>query len=198
MSSGIYMLLDPVSLAIRYVGQTVNFQARKWSYSAKPPRRMRPVVGWLRKLRRDGLKPVFVPVLACADVSERDRAEIAFISHLRSLGCALLNLEDGGQGVTDADRQARAERMRARWQTPEFRTKMLGVNRALGDARKGKKASELTRAKMRGRTPWNKGRAPDDLTKNKIAETLRGRRLGEQHRQSISNGLKAAYAGGRR
>ena len=47
--------------------------------------------------------------------------------------------------------------------------------RAIGEAHKGKLLSEEHKAKLKGRTPWNKGKAHSDETKQKISERAQGR-----------------------
>lgn len=170
------------------MGQTVCFRSREGSYNGKPPKKMRPLVGWLWKLHRAGLRPVFVPVAVCADTPQRDRLEVAYIRQFRNT-CSLFNVEDGGRGLTENDRQARSERLRKTWLDPGHRARVVPILQEAARQRIGTKASDITRARMRGRTPWNKGVALSAKAKTNLSEKLTGRSLSDQHKAAISSGL---------
>lgn len=62
-----------------------------------------------------------------------------------------------------------------------------------------KKASLETKNKQRearlGKSPWNKGISPSQETKDKISNTLKGRKLSQEHRYNVSKALKDKYKG---
>jgi hypothetical protein len=92
----IYHLVHPTTMEVRYVGKTVNLEQRYshhlGCYHANPH-----LVRWIRKLRREGLKPEMVIVGICEECEweAREKAEIA---KQRRLGARLINVSDGGMG----------------------------------------------------------------------------------------------------
>jgi hypothetical protein len=88
--SWIYVLIDPRTGDIRYVGRTVRPKRRLSQHLAMRDRDQAPRAVWIRSLVRQGYLPLLevvqaVPVDFCAE------AEAYWIDHFRSLGCALLN-----------------------------------------------------------------------------------------------------------
>lgn len=53
--------------------------------------------------------------------------------------------------------------------------------KTISEANKGRVVSEDTKAKLRGRTPWNKGVSMPEETKKKLSETLKGTCSGEKN-----------------
>lgn len=101
----IYALRDPQSGAIRYIGLTRSPKRREWMHGSPTNNRgARPVNCWIRKLLKSELKPVFQVIEEADDLEAREQH---WIAHYRALGCALLNVADGGTS-TDFLRRAPA------------------------------------------------------------------------------------------
>lgn len=92
--SGIYALIDPRTLLVRYVGRSVNIGSRFNSH--KSSKGNLPVNRWCAKLKRLGLKPK-IEILEIH--SKPEKIEKKWIKHYRATGQADLNLHDGGVGV---------------------------------------------------------------------------------------------------
>lgn len=103
--SCIYVLCDPSSGAVRYVGQTTDAKRREWLHCSPTNNRgNRRVNSWIRRLLASGTKPVFV---AIEDTNDRDVRERHWIAHYRANGAELLNMNDGG---SDNSAMQKAER----------------------------------------------------------------------------------------
>jgi len=95
----IYVLKDPRTLAVRYVGKAVNLKRRLANHiipsiKNKTCHRAR----WIASLLFLGLKPiaeVIEEIDALDSMNERERFWIAFY---REQGCELTNTTDGGEG----------------------------------------------------------------------------------------------------
>lgn len=86
----IYVLKDPVTLAVRYVGKASDVQKRLASHLRDARRRNTPVYLWIRD--------VGVPIIEVIEGPTEDwaEAERKTIIRLREQGCDLLNLAKGG------------------------------------------------------------------------------------------------------
>jgi len=92
----LYLILDPTTKQIRYVGATGNFRKRIESHcSAGSPM---PVGRWIAQLRREGKRPIFVKVIgfgAFSTVEEEDHLVAmerrAIAAAAEKVGLALLN-----------------------------------------------------------------------------------------------------------
>lgn len=91
----VYVLRDPDTLAIRYVGRTSNARSRVRQHAPKNRRHARTVCGkWLIRLAAFGKSPLFEVVAtvdgAFARVAVKG-AEAAITAELLRQGCDLLN-----------------------------------------------------------------------------------------------------------
>jgi hypothetical protein len=156
----IYALCDPETLAVRYVGKTINLPSRINSHrwEARNPAFQTHKARWLRSL--GGREPV-VKVLAEVPSDQWQEAERFWIGHMRNLGCDLTNFADGGQ-------TSPVEGKRHRPDSIEKMREAAIRNGSRPPSRKGSKSSPATIAKLRlsamkrGARPhamggWNKG-----------------------------------------
>jgi len=144
----IYALIDPRTNDVRYIGKTVRTPQRRLrrhlaeSYLAAGTHKDR----WLIVLRAAGIEPRIEVLERCQSLTELAEAERRHISAQRAAGVALTNLTDGGDGSGG-------------WKhTPESRKKISAAlsgkpksadhRRNSGLARRGRKASDATRAKQ--------------------------------------------------
>ena len=121
----IYALCEPTTAEIRYIGKTTHVWHRLQSHlNDKSPRRS---ARWIRSL--SGTLPV---VLILEDTTEDSwkNAERKWIAHFRAIGCDLCNHTDGGDGIKNADEEARkrlSATRKALFQNPIFKSRMMAV-----------------------------------------------------------------------
>lgn len=114
----IYALCEPGTRTVRYIGKTVDIKRRFREHLKESVKLPTHLGCWLQHVVRAGQTPnlvVLSKVLGRAWKAE----ERLYIANARMLGMDLVNLSDGGEGVT---------------QTPEVRKK-------IGDANRGKPCS---------------------------------------------------------
>lgn len=93
----IYVLCDPRSGEIRYLGITTLTVARRFSMhkSSVTGGKKSEIYEWMAALRTEGLEPI--PHLVEDDVTDPMR-EMYWIALLHDVGVALLNMDHGGTG----------------------------------------------------------------------------------------------------
>jgi len=94
----IYALIDPTTKEIRYIGKTIKPEARLSAHmAAKDANRHK--CNWIKKLKRNGKKPVMEIIEVTSDDKWKQR-ETYWIHKCIDDGCRLTNLVDGGNGFT--------------------------------------------------------------------------------------------------
>lgn len=141
--------LDPV-LRIRYVGRTVNVERRIRTH------RQTCLAGehtaradWMRSVYDAG-GDVLLEVVEVTTVAQCVSAEIAWITHYRSLGCRLMNLTDGGDGLLNPSPETR-ERIGAAKRGHKFwvgKTHTAETRAKISAAHKGHTMHPNTRAAL--------------------------------------------------
>lgn len=94
MTAYIYALVDPRTLQIRYVGKANDVNKRLQRHYSDAKTRNTPVYTWLRKLAREGLRPILTTLAVCEHGWQE--MERTIIAKMRAAGAKLLNLADGG------------------------------------------------------------------------------------------------------
>lgn len=94
----VYGLVDPRSMELRYVGQTVRDLKRRFAQHllAASKGTRPPVNAWLRSLAISGATPATIVLDVCESRDALNESEIWWIEYARFLGCALTNLARGG------------------------------------------------------------------------------------------------------
>lgn len=161
----IYLLYDPESLNVRYVGVTNNPIRRKYKHRALPDRNAKTHRdNWIRSVINRGLRPEFRVV----EEVEYDwqEAECRWIRETKEAGFDLVNSTSGGDGVRDY-KPSSAQLLKLQTQnigkirSQEFKDKLSETNK--------------------GKIPWaaiNKsaqGRKISDEGKKKLSESVRNR-----------------------
>jgi hypothetical protein len=127
----IYVLLDPRTLMVRYVGKTVSRLSLRLSQhinQAHLPGHNTRRDNWIRSLRAIGLSPLIGKIEACGeDWSCREKY---WIGRFRAEGVDLTNHADGGEGPagairTPAQRKAMSVRLKIAAQDPKTREKLI-------------------------------------------------------------------------
>ncbi len=186
----IYLLRDPRTALVRYVGQTTNINRRLITHLSKGRRPVRStrVADWIAELLAEGLKPILDEMILVAETKEQaDRFERDQIQ--RHAG-ALLNLQSGGQSgyaVHETTREKMREMKLGKAQSPEHVRKRADAMRGhkvgvetrerIAASKRGKPRDAETRAKL---SAANLGKQPSEQTKAKLREAQRLRRLRER------------------
>lgn len=152
MKTYIYILIDPETNQVRYVGKTKNLKRRYNQHISECSKLKSYKNNWLISLKNKNLRPEMVVI----DETDKDDwifLEQWYIQLYRSWGYRLTNLTEGGEGVCGY--------------TPsqETRDKMSKAN-------KGKVVSEETKRRL---SATIKGRKMSEETKRKVSEAAKKR-----------------------
>jgi hypothetical protein len=92
----IYVLIDPRTDEIKYVGKKNNPEKRLYSHLCPCMLKADNIKNrWLKKLKKEKLKPI-MKVIDTTDNDHWEEKEKYWIKHYRELGCPLKNISDGG------------------------------------------------------------------------------------------------------
>lgn len=162
----IYVLIDPRTYQVKYVGQThdpkyryskhICFQAGK-SYRAS----------WLNKLRKLKIKPIMIIIEEC-DESDWAERETYWIRWYRKDGCSLVNATDGGEGTLGYKHSNEARKVIS------DRAKVLYAG--TGNPMYGKNHTKETILKISAAK-----RNPSEELRKRLSESHKGLNLGENH-----------------
>jgi hypothetical protein len=156
----IYLLRDPRSREVRYIGKTTQSPARRVGGHLDEARNYQHHrAKWLRSVVRDGFRPEFYALLSVPEHIDVNVLERFFIASGESLGFRLVNGTAGGDGApltgearlkqsaackkAGSDPRLRAKRSQAarlRWADPAFKAK-LSARMAEPATREKKRAS---------------------------------------------------------
>lgn len=204
----IYMLVDPETDEIRYVGKSIRPAQRLLNHMNERSNTHRS--HWLQTLRQKGLRPRMVILETIEGRWPWQDAERFWIAHLRSLGARLVNGTSGGDGVPNLSPDAR-ERIRSAWVGRRHKPETIEKLRPISSTRRH---SEATRRKM-SRAQRGRVFAPAHLAKIAAAnrkfspvdeDAIRRRLLGGErvgalaaeygvHRTTISKIKTGVYRG---
>ena len=95
----IYLLIDPISNQIRYVGKTNNIKQRFKNHLNSCRDKNTHKRNWLNKLKKQGYKPE-IEIIDIVIKDDWKFWEIFWISYYKSIGCNLVNYTIGGDGLT--------------------------------------------------------------------------------------------------
>lgn len=168
ISVHIYVLTDPLTSEVRYVGLTRDVNKRLGRYGRPHTKHL---ANWFQSIKNKGGTPQLT-VIETVIEAESSECERKWIRHYRDQGCRLLNYTDGGErgyAITD-----------------EYR-------KHLSESQTGKKKGPLSAAHKATLSLANKGRlfnprAAELCRKNH--EALRGVPLTAEHRRKVSEGVR--------
>lgn len=211
----IYVLIDPISHEIRYVGWTTqpkqrlktHICAKKKCYCAT----------WIRSLKRSGDLPV-MRTLQMVNSDFGPSAEKYWISYFLDIGCRLTNLTEGGEGTAgyhhtqESRRRMSAARGNRNFRTgikhtPETREKLSEATRhqfsnpearaAVSKVHKGKIISPEHRAVIgaASKRRWEEWRAKGLTMSQEVRAKLRAARLGKPLTEECKAKLSATTRG---
>lgn len=120
----IYVLKDPDSLDIRYVGKTVNSLISRLGQHIADTKRNKNNhrVNWIRKVISGGKIPIIEEIDHCP-WNESQGMETYYITYYRNKGCNLINETDGGEGTLgrkDSEETVKARKESLRKNLPKI------------------------------------------------------------------------------
>lgn len=171
--TNIYILIDPISNEIRYVGKANNIKQRLDNHKNRCRDTNTHKRHWINKLRLNGLYPE-LEVVDKVLVSEWHYWEKFWISYYKSIGCKLTNVTHGGDGLSYGNKTS-------------FKKGQIPWNKGSGKEKikKGFNKKCLETCFKNGHITWNKGvrgystskkgsTLPLDV-REKISKTMTGR-----------------------
>ncbi len=166
MESFIYVLRDPETNQVRYVGWTVNLEKRLvWHLRDK---KRTHKYYWIALLKERGLKPIIELVYTVKDGECWQDVERKWIAYYRNIGENLTNATDGGEGARKGNQNAKGT-----IRTKEFKqsqsVRMRGDNNPM---RKGHHVSP------------NKGKPMSEEQKLKISIARTGKKYGPRIKET--------------
>lgn len=158
METFIYILIDPITKEVRYVGKSNNPKQRLRNHCN--PARYRPThkFNWIRNLRSENLKPV-LEIIDEVDVKEWKFWERYWISQFKTWGFKLVNYCDGGQGLTYGN-QTSFKKGNIPWNNGTAKPKILKGNR-------GRTEESRKNHFKKNYIPWNKDKTGIKLKPDK-------------------------------
>lgn len=161
MKEFIYVLADPRSGEIKYVGKTINLSQRYKQHIRAAQNCGDSYVNkrlkWIAKLLENGFEPIMQVIDIVPENEDWRNYERGWVEFFRMVGCALLNTAPAGGGWVPGTKHSEETKER-------IRKAMIG--REI-DEEWRQNISEA----CKGRTPWNKGQSRREETKRKISET---------------------------
>jgi len=205
LTTTIYTLSDPISGEIRYVGKSINAEARLGRHLRDKSETHK--ARWIRRLKANGVSPV-MDIVEIVEDKDWQEAERFWIESFRVMGFKLTNLDSGGIGGKRASLETRKKLSIAL--KGLVRSEQNRINSSL--AAKGKKKSKEHIANMsaalKGRVfspDWAKklGAAHLGVPKSpeqrlKMSLSMRGKNAGkkasEEARLKMSNSQKLRWS----
>jgi group I intron endonuclease len=173
----VYLLKDPDTEEIRYVGKTSNLEQR-YKYHINTTIKSKTHLGnWLACLAKENLKPIQTILFKTQTNEEASILERLAIKFFKYQGLNLTNIKLGGDGGPLPDE----------------------TKRKISIARKGKPCPEEIKKRISetwkkkqlfGEKHYNFGRKASLETRQKFSKLRRGKPLSEFHRRRISEGQK--------
>lgn len=194
MKVNIYELIDPRSNLPRYIGRTAgNIKTRLSNHitEAKSKTSYSHRVNWLNELLDLNLIPI-VNLIAVVDKEEWDIWEKFYIKLYKDLGYSLVNGSEGGDGFIPGHIPWNKGMQHSKETKQKIRDKRKLQNisketrKKMSDVKKGKRPTymidgqvpddikEKISNKLKGNTPWNKGKPFSEEVKRKMSESSKG------------------------
>lgn len=182
----IYILIDPKTYRIKYVGKTENLRDR-YIFHLRD-RRNAHKWNWINGLKSENLLPLMKTIEICS-LEDSSWYEMWWIAYGKSCGWKLTNKTNGGEGTygyrhTEEAKNKIAERSRnqSSEQVEKHRQRMIGKRYALGN-----KHTEEHKAYMREKQT---GRIVSKETREKLSESRKHIIITDEWRTNISKSMK--------
>lgn len=98
-TTNIYVLIDPITKMVRYVGKANNVTQRYTAHLNRARKHQIHKKNWIEKLKKEGLKPI-IEVIDVVPINEWVFWETYWISQMKTWGFDLINYTNGGDGCT--------------------------------------------------------------------------------------------------
>jgi hypothetical protein len=98
-TTNIYLLIDPITENVRYVGKSNNVLQRYSAHLNNARKHQTHKLNWINSLKNKGLKPIIV-VIDEVPLEEWQFWEMYWISQMKTYGFNLINYTLGGEGTT--------------------------------------------------------------------------------------------------
>lgn len=153
--TNIYILIDPTTNQIRYVGKANNIKERLQNHKNRCRDANTYKRHWINKLRLKGLYPE-LEVIDIVPISEWKYWEKFWISYYKSIGCKLTNTTSGGDGLNCGNKTS-------------FKRGQIPWNKGTAKPiiKKGFNIKCLDTSFKKGSISWNKGLKGVKLKPNK-------------------------------
>lgn len=177
----------------QYIGVTCRPVSRRWDQHRSDARKGR---GWLlaKAIREHGAEAFdFAVIVSHLNEAAGKETECRLIALLEPA----FNITPGGDAMpvmTPEQRAAKSASMMGKSLNPVGHQVTLATREKIAAALRGRKASEETRAKLRGRVPHNRGVPVSAETRSKISRAKKGVKPTAEALAARALGLKAFYA----
>ena len=98
-TTNIYILIDPITNQVRYIGKANNISERYKAHLNKARKHQIHKLNWINSLKGKGLKPI-IEVIDIIPIEDWIFWETYWISQFKTWGFKLINYTDGGDGTT--------------------------------------------------------------------------------------------------
>lgn len=188
MTIKIYVLCEPDTGEIRYIGKTINFLTRRFGKHLSDARRgiKSHLCCWLRSVLRTGHLPI-VSIIGEVE-GNGNKEEIAWIAYGHAEGWQLVNSTAGGDGILNPSKETRQKLSESHKGKPNgclgsHRSKESRLKMSL--VKKGKRLSEETRRRM---SIAQKGKIVSLEQRRKISQANKGRVCSVEMLRKLSEG----------
>lgn len=172
-SWSIYVLIDPRTSEVRYVGWAFDVRQRWHAHVSSAPRTRSHKANWIKQLLALGLRPIYQVIEE--GTGDWREAERRWIDHYRRQGAALTNMTDGGEGTPGLypSEETRAKMSRAHTGRKMPPAAIAKTAAALRGRKQSPEHIEKLSAARKGKAPWP--------ATNAAAEVMRGRKQSPDH-----------------
>lgn len=192
MEHNIYVLIDPKTNKIRYVGQTTKqINVRLTNHISKAKKSNNKTTHkntWIKSLLNENLKPI-IELIDVVCENDWKTIEKNYISFYREKGCDLLNISEGGDSgyIAGKKRIWRSEEDYAKWL---YNVRESAKNRVITDEERKKMSENCKKTHL--------GRKRSDDTKHKLSVTKIGDKnpmFGKKHSEEVKKKISELHKG---
>ena len=133
--TNIYILQDPISMDVRYVGKSNNPKERLKAHCNSARFKNTHKFNWIKKLRSLGRKPIMT-VIDVVPMNDWHFWEIFWINQFKVWGFRLVNTTRGGDGLSKGNQTS--------FKSEDFRKEVIGFNKEGIEVYRFKSASEAS------------------------------------------------------
>jgi len=167
MKTYIYVLKDPETLDIRYVGKTTCLKRRFKSHKCLKATKGTHLSSWIVSLRNKGLLPLMETVDIVEGAGWREK-ESYYIEFYKNQGFDLVNLTSGGEGCEGYKHTDEARKKMSDIQKTIVRTFIPSFS---GNTHKKESKNKISSSQM-GKNNHNYGKNLSEETRLKISKVL--------------------------